>query len=237
MPTNRASSGRAFGAARPALSFGVALDVPGEAQLGMDGRPHSIDLRTKISPQQGAALYELCLSRKPEATIEIGMAYGFSTLYFLAAIAKNQVGHHTAVDPFQHSQWHGIGLAHARAVATDSTFRLVEDWSTHAAIDLTRQKLSFDLVLIDGNHRFDDVLVDFYLYAPLCKLGGLIVFDDMWMKSIQTVAAFVRSNRRDFAEVHTSEASIGVFQRTAGDVRHWDHFESFVVSGRGNRHC
>jgi hypothetical protein len=33
------------------------------------------------------------------------MAYGYSTLYFLAAIARNQTGHHTAIDPFQHSVW------------------------------------------------------------------------------------------------------------------------------------
>jgi predicted O-methyltransferase YrrM len=206
----------------------------GEVQLGVDGQPHPIDPLTKISPRQGLALYELCLSLKPKTTIEIGMAYGYSTLYFLAAIAKNRVGQHAAVDPFQRSQWHGIGLAHVRAVAMDSAFRLIEDWSTHAAIDLRRQNSSFDLILVDGNHRFDDVLVDFYLYAPLCKLGGLVIFDDMWMRSIQTVAAFIRSNRSDFAEVHTSEASIGVFQRVAGDVRHWDHFESFGVPSRAD---
>lgn len=45
----------------------------------------------------------------------------------------------------------------------------------------------FDLIFIDGSHRFDDVLVDFTLAAELCPIGGSIVFDDAFMKSIWTV--------------------------------------------------
>ena len=85
----------------------------------------------------------------------------------------------------------------------------------------------FDFIFIDGYHRFDDVLVDFYLYAQLCAMGGFIVLDDMWMRSIQTVAAFVRSNRLDFRELHSAEGNICVFQRTSQDVRKSSHFVVF----------
>src|ERR1700730_15866182 len=73
----------------------------GESQLGADGQMHPIDQTTKICPSQGMWIYDLCLSVKPKSTLEIGMAYGYSTLYFLAAITRNQAGHHTAIDPFQ----------------------------------------------------------------------------------------------------------------------------------------
>jgi predicted O-methyltransferase YrrM len=205
-----------------------------ELQIGSDGNRHSVDNHTKISPSQGMYLYELCLAMKPKATLEIGMAYGYSTIYFLAAIAKNQSGNHVAIDPFQNSYWHGIGLAHANALtpllAEGSTFQLLEDRSDRIAVDLARSKSAFDIIFIDGNHRFDDVLVDFYLYAQLCTIGGYIIFDDMWMSSIQTVVSYVRTNRIDFAEVSTTEANVCVFQKVGEDSRSWDNFYRFSVS-------
>src|SRR5438046_254678 len=49
----------------------------GEPQFGTDGQPHPIDKITRISPSQGMWLYDLCLSVKPKATLEIGLAYGY----------------------------------------------------------------------------------------------------------------------------------------------------------------
>lgn len=203
-----------------------------ERQVGIDGQRHAIDEMTRISPSQGLWLYELCLSTKPTQTLEIGMAYGYSTLFFLAALDKNQCGHHTAIDPFQRTSWHGIGLAHVQAVIPDSgqAFRLIESRSDQSSVDLTRANSSFEVIYIDGNHRFDDVLVDFYLYAPLCAMRGHIVLDDMWMPSIQTVADFVRTNRTDFKEIPTEVANICVFQKIGDDTRDWRHFRSFHVA-------
>jgi predicted O-methyltransferase YrrM len=218
------------------LSFRSALlsMYRGEPQVGTDGRRHSIDNRTKIFPSQGIYLYGLCLSVKPKSTLEIGMAYGYSTIYFLASIAKNQTGHHVAIDPYQNAHYHGIGLAHANALAPvsgkRSAFQFFEDRSDRIATDLARSKSVFDLIFIDGNHRFDDVLVDFYLYAQLCTVGGYIVLDDMWMSSVRTVVSFVRANRNDFMEVCTPESNICVFQKVGEDSRNWDDFHRFSVS-------
>ena len=161
------------------------------------------------------------------------MAYGYSTLFFLAAIARNGAGRHTAIDPFQSTRWHGIGWTHARSVAPAAdagcAVALIEDRSDRASTDLARSGSTFDVVFVDGNHRFDDVLVDFYLYAPLCTAGGCIIFDDMWMSSIQTAVAFVRANRKDFAEVRTDEPNVCVFQKVSEDTREWKHFRKFAV--------
>lgn len=203
----------------------------GEKQMGVDGQTHAIDTVTKISLSQGVWIWDLCRSMKPIRTLEIGMAYGFSTLFFLAAIAKNKLGHHTAVDPFQRSTWHGIGIAKVCAVGMESEFRFIEDYSARAATDLVRENCSFEVIFVDGNHRFDDVLTDFYLYAPLCKIGGYIIFDDLWLKSIQTVVEFVRANRNDFAEVPTTESNISVFKRIGNDTRNWAHFQGFLTPG------
>jgi len=203
------------------------------SMLGSDGRHHPVDTVTRITPTQGMRFFELCCSMKADATLEVGFAYGFSTMYFLAAAAANGVGHHTAIDPFEESDWHGIGLVNVRATGLQSSFRYVNDCSVHAATDLARQKSAFDVIFIDGNHRLDDVLVDFYLCAPLCRIGGLVIFDDMWMSSIQTVVSFVRSNRHDFVEEAVGDARISVFRRTGEDLRRWDDFQPFAVAGNG----
>jgi predicted O-methyltransferase YrrM len=201
-----------------------------EPQLGLDGQRHAIDTLCKIFPSQGMWLYEMCRSLKPADTLEIGTCYGFSTLFFLAAIAKNGTGRHTAVDPDVRRQWHGIALAHVQSLGMTPSFRFVEERSARAATDLARENSEFGLIFIDGSHRFDDVLVDFYLYAPLCEVGGHIIFDDMWMKSIQTAVAFIRANRKDFVELPMPHENISVFQRVAVDARDWDHFQPFAVA-------
>jgi predicted O-methyltransferase YrrM len=206
----------------------------GESQLGIDGDRHPIHTTTKVSPSQGMWLYDFCLSVKPKATLEIGMAYGYSTLYFLAAMRRNQLGSHTAIDPFQRSDWHGIGLAHVQAVAASgaiesSSFRFIEDRSDRAAVDLVRSNSSFDVIFIDGNHRFDDVLVDFYLSAQICAIGGHIILDDVWMSSIKAVVAYLRENRTDFVEVSTDQPNICVFRKVNDDIREWSHFRKFSV--------
>ena len=240
----RRSGGSDHGRARPTAEVLAAMDPAytqalismyhGEPQLGSDGQRHEIDRNTAIAPEQGLWLYNHCLAAKPKATLEIGMAYGYSTLYFLAAMARNQMGRHTSIDPFQREAWHGIGLAHAHAHlpagGADSSFRLIEERSDRAAVDLARSGDLFDLIFIDGNHRFDDVLVDFYLTAPLCAVGGCIVFDDMWMRSIRTVASFVRTNRKDFVELGGTHSNVCAFQKTGEDKREWNDFADFVVA-------
>jgi predicted O-methyltransferase YrrM len=175
----------------------------GDPQLGIDGQRHFLQKNTKVPAEEGMWLYEQCRKSKPERSLEIGLAYGFSTLFFLAALARNNFGHHSAIDPYQESAWHGIGLTITNALAPSGRFRFIEDTSVSAAVQLEREGLPYDVIFIDGGHRFEEVLVDFFLYAQLCKVNGLIILDDMWMSSVKSVASFVRTNRSDFSEVRT----------------------------------
>jgi predicted O-methyltransferase YrrM len=216
----------------PILSRLLSL-YEGQPQRGSDGALHSIDSVTRIQPAQGMMLYELCRSIQPSSTLEIGMAYGFSTLFLLAALAQNQKGAHTAVDPVQSSYWHGIGLTLAlessALLADRNAFRLIEDRSDHAATDLVRNGQCFDLIFIDGNHRYDDVLIDFCLYSQLASEGGIIILDDMWMRSVKTAADFIRTNRSDFKELASPSRKLCLFQKVGNDSRRWDHFARFRV--------
>ena len=201
-----------------------------EPQLGTDGQLHEIDRITGIDAANGMWLYDLYRRLAPRASLEIGMAYGCSTLFFLAAIAKNGAGAHTAIDPYELSYWHGIGAEKVRQVGANA-FRFVKETDYQAATDLARERRTFDFIFIDGSHRFDDALVDFTLFAPLLNKGGLIVFDDIWMPSIRTTVAFIQTNRLDFNHIPGSPGPrFAAFERIGDDIRLWDHFIPFAVA-------
>jgi len=207
-----------------------------EPQMGADGEKHPIGEVPGMSPEEGMWLYGHCVEAKPKATLEIGMAFGYSTLYFLAAQCSNGAGSHTAVDPLQSSIFSGVALTQAQAAVREKglgvdAFQLVEERSDRAAVDLVRAGSTYDVLFIDGNHRFDDVLVDFYLCAPLCAIGGHVVLHDMWMSSIHTVANYLRGNRTDFVWVPTPTGNLGVFRKVGEDSRDWRHFRKFEVLG------
>jgi predicted O-methyltransferase YrrM len=115
----KAISGSCENDSRPPEDILASLDEPfrsrllsmyrGEPQQGADGQSHAMNDPAKISPWQGMWIYNLCLSAKPAATLEIGMAYGYSTIFFLAAGAKIGGLRHTAIDPFQLSLKTGMG--------------------------------------------------------------------------------------------------------------------------------
>lgn len=202
----------------------------GEHQIGSNGGLYALDLNTRISPAEGMWLYEMCRTLRPKQTLEIGLAYGFSTIYFLAAIHDNGSGFHIAIDPFQHHPdrpWRGIGVNQCEKLAMTHAFRFIDERSAPALADLARGKQRFELIFVDGNHRFDNVLVDFTLSAELCPLGGYIVLDDLWMPSIQRAVSFVRKNRDDFREVATLIPRIAAFERVGLDERQWDHHVNF----------
>jgi predicted O-methyltransferase YrrM len=200
----------------------------GNPQVGSDGNTYEIDAVTRLGPQQGMLIYQLLRELKPENSLEIGLAFGFSTLYFLAAIHANGSGHHTAVDPFQHEWWHGIGVAREKVVGIEpSSFEFTQETSILALTRFAREQRKFGVIFIDGDHTFDGVLIDFSLASLVCDPGSYIILDDMWMPSIQKAVSFIHSNRQDFTVLPSPVTSLAVFRRTDADKRKWDHFVSF----------
>jgi predicted O-methyltransferase YrrM len=199
----------------------------GEPQSGQDGLQYEVDRVTRISIQAGLDLYHACRAMKAQLTMEIGCAYGFSTLYFLAAHATRSAAAHVAIDPWENSTWHGIGVENVKKTGMQGKFRLIEEPSVVGIPMLMGDGTLFDVIFIDGNHRFDDVLVDFTLSARVCKQGGLIILDDMWMPSIRKAVSFVQRNRTDFEEVSMVEENLCAFRKIGEDKRSWTHFEDF----------
>ena len=195
-------------------------------QLEGAAGPVEVDRITRIDRIKGEELNRVLRENAVEKSLEVGLAYGFSAVWIMDALPPG--GSHTAIDPFQASMWSGVGATQAKRLS-DRQFRLIEDYSIHALSDLIRNGERFDFIFIDGNHRFDDVLVDFYLADQVLKPGGIMALDDIWMPSIRTVASFVLNNRA-YRPVQQRSGRMAVLQKQKDDDRDWRHFLPFNVA-------
>jgi predicted O-methyltransferase YrrM len=184
---------------------------------------------SRVSIAQGAAMRRMMRSNAIARSLEVGCAYGFSTVWMVDAVADMPGGRHVAVDPFERVGWGGVGLRQvARLTRAQGKFDCIEDYSYLALPRLIRSRRTFQFVFIDGNHRFDDVVVDFYLADMVLEVGGLMGFDDMWMPSVRAAVDFIAQNRA-YERLHQPEPNIAVFVKQAPDRRPWDHFNPFAV--------
>jgi predicted O-methyltransferase YrrM len=199
----------------------------GEPQLGADGKRYPLDVTTGVSRDEGTALRELHSRLKPTLSIEIGLAYGFSTTHILWAMQEGSYGHHVAIDRDQYQACHGIGATRAKLIGMEESFSLIEQHSAAALGQLAAKETQAGFILIDGDHRFDGVLVDYYLADMICPLGGVIVFDDTWMPSIRRVIRFIEANRGDYKRLSNNIPNAIGFEKVDIDRRQWDHYVGF----------
>ncbi len=150
---------------------------------------------TSIPYEEGKALYQLVRTTKPKNTLEIGMAYGISTLFICQAHHDNGSGRHTAVDPFEHKRWQSIGLLNVRRAGIEGVLRFFEHASHEILPQLIQNGERFELVFIDGSHLFDYAMVDFFLVDKLLEVGGYVVLDDIGLPSVRKLLSFILCNR------------------------------------------
>lgn len=211
-----------------------------------DGRERTLSPHS-IGRADGEALRDLALAENTSRTIEVGLALGMSALFLCQAIAGREGARHVAIDPFQQESWGNAGLATLREAGVEDLVEVIEEESALALPQLVRDGREFDFAFVDGDHRFEGVLLDLVFMTRLVKPGGLIVVDDMWMPSVRLAVSYVERNLDlelqpkalpgGFSWSRRSRLGRGV-PKGSGDVavlrnpvgppaRPWDRFEAF----------
>lgn len=203
----------------------ILTDMYSATELEGLGGSVPIDRTSSVGRTKGRELNRLVRDNCVAKSLEVGLAYGFSTIWIMDGLAPG--GSHIAIDPYQSSTWKGVGATQARRLGADR-FELLEQYSVHALSDFARAGERFDFIFIDGNHRFDDVIVDFYLSDQILKPGGLMVLDDAWMASIRSVFSFILSNRA-YEIVPQESTRMVALRKLHDDNRSWRHFRPFKV--------
>ncbi|MGH7999576.1 MAG: class I SAM-dependent methyltransferase [Brasilonema sp.] len=205
----------------------------------------------------GIALKDLIQKYNLEKTLEVGMAYGLSTMFICQAHQDKGIGIHTAIDPMQNSVWKSIGLLNVERAGLADKLRFLESCSHEALPQLLTKGEKLDFAFIDGSHHFDYTLIDFFYIDKLLQLGGYVVFDDIWMPGIRKVVSYIIRNRnyelmkidtktsawkglakstkrflqnpleRDYGGIRLVSNNVCVLKKISEDNRDWDYHRSF----------
>lgn len=179
-----------------------------------------------VSDTEAAFMHDLVQHNALGKTLEIGLACGVSA----ACIMSAHDGRHTVMDPNQSKEFGNIGLRNIEAIGCRDRLDFHEDYSRSVLPKLCdRCESQYDFAFVDGNHRFDDMFVDFYYVDHLLVDGGYVAFHDTWMRSTQMVASWVRRNRKNYRQLKTPERNLVIFQKRSNDERSWDHFREFYT--------
>lgn len=138
---------------------------------------------------QGYVLHRLVVDEHLSLTLEIGLAYGGSAMFFCEGHRQNGKGRHFALDPFQQSHFANEGLQFIEKAGLSNFLQFLPAKAEHCLPALLHTGLRFDLIYIDGDHKVSAVLSDFLQANALLRVGGLLAFDDShWPSGKQTLA-------------------------------------------------
>jgi predicted O-methyltransferase YrrM len=149
-----------------------------------------------IDPSCGALLQRAIRDVRPCVGLEVGLAFGISTLYILEALNEAGGKKLIGMDPAQRDDhWRGGGLHNIREAGYESLYEFHENTSQQVLPALVGEGQRIDFAFIDGWHTFDHTLIDFFYIDQMLNVGGIMVFDDVSYPAIRRVCDFIVTNR------------------------------------------
>lgn len=170
------------------------------SQLG-----EQIPINSNIPLAYAEALYQTILQANPSIVLEVGMAFGVSSLAILSALRDgSRDGRLISIDPFQSSKsgWQGCGLTTIARAGFEKRHELIEDYDYNALARLLAANFKIDFAYIDGWHTFDYAFVDWWYIDKMLRVDGIVGFNDCGWRSVDTVIRFVLSHRK-YSEINT----------------------------------
>lgn len=187
-----------------------------------------VKLHSGIKEQEGMFLYNTVRRNGFKRCLEIGMAFGISSMFMAKALQMNGGKRLVSIDPYQKTQWHNAARLSLKRLGLNKWSKVIEKKSDEALPYLRTKKKSFDLIFIDGWHTFDATLIDFYFSNLLLKKGGIIVIDDAKHRGVQKCIQYIETNYRDFYEtIETGVQTIFATRKKGDDNRSWDFHQNF----------
>lgn len=165
------------------LTSGVVKD-----EEGVEHAMHS-----NTSAEQCAFLRRLIESIDARRCLEVGLAYGISSLAICESIHRKWGASLVSIDPFQHAQWRDIGLLNLNRGGYASIVEFHARPSHEVLPELLLEGRTLEFAYVDTCKIFDIVLVDAFFITRLLKPGGIVVFDDCSWPGIRKLVRYLAS--------------------------------------------
>lgn len=166
-----------------------------------ESRSRSIKIHSSIDHLTAITLNNLVKNNNFSNVLEIGMAFGTSSLAIIAALPKSGLLY--SIDPYQTDieHWDSVGLIRLNNSNASHKHRLIEEKSFIALPELIKKGDFFDLIYIDGWHTFDGILIDLFYSDKLLKPNGVIGINDTSFASVNKAIKWFLSHREYQEEV------------------------------------
>jgi predicted O-methyltransferase YrrM len=204
----------------------------GTAVAWSDESRHSL-FPVAIPAAEGEALRAWVTREGARRTIEIGLGYGLSALFIGEALLSSgdATARHVAMDPNQTTRFADCGLQFLDEAGLGALVEFHEEESQIVLPRFLTEERSFDLAIVDGNHRFDGVFLDLVYLGRLVRPGGIVFLDDYQLPAVARAAAFCLTNLGWMSEEVSAADYLHQWAvlRTADvpDTRSFDYYVDF----------
>lgn len=161
-----------------------------ETKTFVSSKNETIKIHSETSKEQCNFLQKIISDNKFSNSIEIGFAYGTSTLAITEEVVKNG-GNHFVIDKFQSSVWGDIGLDLLSQAGYSQNINFYEEFCYIVLPRLLAEGNKFDFAYIDSTKQMDWLLVDFFYLDKLLNINGIIVFDDVQYPGIRKLIRYI----------------------------------------------
>ena len=142
---------------------------------------------------QGLFLQEVFEKVKPVKSLEVGFAYGISTLFILEMHRKynSAKAAHIVIEP--DSYWGPAAVHNIEKEGLADLLDIRRDYSDKVLTKLFHDNYRIQYAYIDTTKQFDVVMQDFYFINKILDTGGVVILDDCEWPGIQRVARFINT--------------------------------------------
>ncbi len=180
---------------------------------------NQVEMHSYLIPEYTEALYQTVLQANPKLVVEVGMAFGISSLAILTALEEcGGEGRLISIDPYQLTDWQGCGVTSLRRAGLQDRHELIAKFDYIALPQLLEQETRIDFAYIDGWHTFDYTLLDFWYFDKMLPAGAMVAFNDCSYKAVQRVLRFVQTHRK-YEEVDVGLAPFHVGRSRKQEVK------------------
>lgn len=145
-----------------------------------DGSDTRMPSDVRCSFRMGNFFSHLVRLRKPDLVVEFGAAFGVSGMYWLSALEDNHKGRLLSFEP--NEIW--AKTAEKNLAAIGSHFTLIKGPFEDNIDTELKEGEKIEIALIDAIHTDAFVLPQFELVAERLAAGGLVLLDDIHLKSM-----------------------------------------------------
>lgn len=149
----------------------------------------TVPLRANVDPANVRALQYALRQMQGRQVLEVGFAYGISSLAIGDVLKSMWRARHDVIDGFQDSLWQDIGLENMRRAGHE--VHLHRELSEIALPKMMASGREYDFVFVDGYHTFDHALIDCFYSLRMLRVGGVLVLDDAQMPALTRLSAYL----------------------------------------------